>query len=773
MRRCCVKRPVGRPSACSFDVLFRVFKAPECNRLGAVVEALNTGVKKKLMAMDLRTQTSLFCAALALAIAASVLLRGKPKRAQWFFAAFAVCIGLWYLAQWLYLAKNAAVWARFTAGLALLMPQFALHLFEAIFPQPGRSTLLRVAHGLLAVMLVVVLSPVHDHPLVRGGILLYVFGLFAAGLWSLLQRGERSRSRATQRRVRFLVVCGALAASLSLADFLWFVGAPLPPVGAVLSLVFLFVLAESLSRARLVDLYDMAGLALVSTALAFSLGGIFYVFVVLLGGFQTMYLNAVLGGIVMLVLFEPLRDKIGVYIHRAFLLERFDLDRAVARARQELTRVLDVTEMQQVVIAALEDSRRVTAGTFYLRDSLGAEFEAGHSFGGQAPPRVEGASLGPLIEHLEQYRSIDFEALGTRPFSEDAEPIALRRQQRVVSQTATDEKRKRLLQVAEGFGELSRGVCVGIFGARGDLLGLLLVRDDRVSDAFSGDDLALLESLAVYISVVIENSLRHLRLQEGARLSALGQLAAGLAHEIKNPLGAIKGAAQYLNEAKDADPSAREFLEIIVEEVDRLDRVVGSVLDYARPTAGTLRTVDVHRLISRTLVVLRSSREYKTCFEEDLDHQTLFVRADPEQLKQVLINLFQNAIQAMNGAGEVVIRTRSRSSGGGRFVEIAVSDRGPGIDPAVMKELFQPFFTTKSSGTGLGLAISERIVHSMAGRIEVASEPGVGATFTVVLPQAQAEASAVVDDQNARTPAETTNPTTLGGLPTAKGSGAG
>ena len=104
-------------------------------------------------------------------------------------------------------------------------------------------------------MLLLVLTE-HQHGLVRGMVILYVFGLIAAGLWALAQRGEHSGSRATQRRVRFLVSIGAAAAAFSLADFLWFIGAPLPPVSAVLSIVFLFALSESLIRARLVDLYE-------------------------------------------------------------------------------------------------------------------------------------------------------------------------------------------------------------------------------------------------------------------------------------------------------------------------------------------------------------------------------------------------------------------------------------------------------------------------------------------------------------------------------------
>ncbi|HMR75929.1 MAG TPA: two-component system sensor protein, partial [Polyangiaceae bacterium] len=296
--------------------------------------------------MDLRTRTSLFCGALALAIAGSFLLRGRRRRADLFFAAFAADIGLWYIAQWLYHFMQADVWVRFTAILAVLLPQLAVNLFEAIVPRlERRSTLVRVAGVLLVPMLVLVLSPQHRHGLVRGAVMLYVFGLFAAGLYSLAVRGERSQSRATQRRVRFLVFTGASAALFSLADFLWFIGAPLPPVGAVLAIVFLFMLSESMIRERLVDLYDILGQLVVSTALAFCLAGIFYVFVVLVGGFSTMYLNAILASIVILVLFEPLRDKVEQYIHRAFFLERVDLERAVLNARRQLVHVLQDSEM--------------------------------------------------------------------------------------------------------------------------------------------------------------------------------------------------------------------------------------------------------------------------------------------------------------------------------------------------------------------------------------------------------------------------------------------
>jgi len=686
--------------------------------------------------MDLRTRTSLFCGVLALAIAVSVLLKGKPRLPQLFFTGLAGDIGLWYLAQWLYHVGRSDLWARWTAVLAVLLPQFAVHLFESIVPEPGHpSSLKRVAGILMVPMLVLVLTE-HQHGLVRGAVFLYVFGLIAAALWTLAMRGERSGSRAVQRRVRFLVFIGALAATFSLADFLWFIGAPLPPVSAVLSIVFLFVLSESLTRERLVDLYDILWQLLVSTALAFALAGIFYVFVVLFGGFETMYLGAILAAIVILVLFEPLRNKAENYTHKAFFRERVDLERAIARARAELVHVLQVSELQSVVISALEGSRRATGAALYLPDPLGSEFALVSSFGPLAPSRIDVVTARPLIERLTASSSIVLEEVSFK-FVET----------RRSGWSPEAEADERLLTAAEALGPFKQAVCLGVHGERQDLLGILLLVDDRVRDAFSPDEVALLESLAVQVGVVIENSRQYRRMQERDRLAALGQMAAGLAHEVKNPLGAIKGAAQLLGDPSHDTKLGKadmEFVSIILEEVERLDRVVGSVLDYARPSKGDAGAVDVNAVVKRTLTVLASDRTEECELRTELSESLPLVRADAEQLRQVLINLIRNAVQAMGGHGTVQVTTRPRSTSTGLardallpqadWVEIAVRDEGPGIAPQVQKNLFVPFFTTKDRGTGLGLAISQRVVEEMGGRIEVVSRPGAGSTFSLVLP---------------------------------------
>lgn len=684
--------------------------------------------------MDLRTRTSLFCGALAIAIAISILLRRRPGRPQLWFAGFALDIGLWYLAQWLYLFVRADVWARFTGVLAVILPLFGLRLFEALMPETERSSTLARMAGILLVpiSLLVIAGPLEDW-WVRGFVFFYVFGLLIAGLASLWSRSQRLRSRGAQRRVRFLVLTGALAVLATLADFLWFLDISIPPIGAAFSILFLFVISESLIRQRFVDVYDVLGQVLLSAALASCLAAIFYVFVGLFGGFDTMYLAAFLATIVILVVFEPLREKVNLAIHRTFFRERADLERAVARTKKELAHVMQVDQLGMILISGLEESRRATAMAFYVRDPLAEHFDLLSDSGPGAPERLDVVTLQPLLERLEESSSVILDDVELE--AEDARRAGL---------LHTTETTARVLASAEFLGPFRRGVLVAVRAETRGIVGLLLVADDRAVDAYTPDEVLLFEDLALHASIILENTRQFRHLQTRDRLAVLGQMAAGLAHEVKNPLGAIKGAAQLLGDSPDATlgESEREFVSIILEEVVRLERVVGSVLDYARPARATVGEVDVSDIIERTVKMLQVENagcQVDIQIEPDLPR----VRVDAEQLRQVLINLVKNAEQAMEGRGRIVISASPTqpnsglSGAGNRSVLITVEDEGPGIAPEVMKSLFIPFVTTKERGTGLGLAISQRIIQEMRGRIDVTSRQGEGTTFSILLPSAE------------------------------------
>jgi signal transduction histidine kinase len=700
---------------------------------------------------DLRPKTILFCAILAFAIALSVLLRGR-RPVHLMFAAFATALAFWYASQSLTGFFHAPIWVRATGVLTVLLPQFAVHLFQSIVPQdnpPGPLRLTRVASILGIAMFVLEISPYHERPIALGLAYFYVFGLLGAALVQLARRGSRNPSRAVRDRVRFLVVVGGLATTFTLADFLSFLGVHLPPIGAVLSIVFLFVLAESLTRPRLSDIYEMAGRLLVATALAFALAAIFYLFVVVVGGFDTMYLNAVLAAIVFLVLFEPLQEEVETRIHQFFFRERYDLETSIVELRRRLAHVLEIDEMVETLLAGLGKSRRVTSAAIYLRDQDGDGYDLAGSFGAgrdgtqqiedNAPVRIEASAARPLLARLERNASISLEEVAREANKAD----------------------QAILAAAATLGTMKSAVVLAVHNDD-ELVGIICVRDDRVRDAFTPEEITLLENVAAQISVAIANSRVYTRMKERDRLAALGSMAAGLAHEVKNPLGAIKGAAQLLEETgatPDGDPTSREFIGIILEEVNRLDRVVGSFLDYARPHAGNPVPLDMNAAVKRTVQIL-SSQPANDAVEVKLDLADDLPRAriDAEKFRQVMMNLMQNAIQAMNASGRITVTTAPRKASRAGFgvpapppsdrsvaraasedaelVEVSVRDTGPGISQKVLKNLFIPFFTTKTQGTGLGLAISQSIVQNAGGTIDVQTQPGAGTTFTILLPAA-------------------------------------
>jgi two-component system sensor histidine kinase HydH len=701
---------------------------------------------------DLRPRTTLFCAILALAIALGVLLRGR-RSVHWLFAAFATDLAFWYLSQSLYASFKAPIWVRATGVLTVLLPQFAVHLFQTIVPVEGqtnfRARLPRIAAFLGLPMLALELSPYGNRSLSLALLYLYVFGLLSAGLVSLAQRARLSASRSARDRVRFLVWVGALATMFTLADFLSFMGVVLPPIGAVMSIVFIYVLAESLTRHRLADVYELAGRLLVSTALSFSLAGVFYVFIALVGPFNKMYLNAVLAAIVFLVLFEPLQLEVERRIHQFFFRERYDLETSVVELRRRLSHVLEIDEMVETVLSGLERSRRVTTCAIYLRDQDGNGFDLCGSIGdatgaepGQSSPllariprRIETLAARPLFDRLQKQSAISLEEL-VREHSDGDMPV---------------------LTAAEALGPLKSAIVLALRGddaQQSEIVGFICVADSRVRDAFTPEEIVLLDTLAAQVGVAVANSRLYTQMKERDRLAALGAMAAGLAHEVKNPLGAIKGAAQLLEEER-ATPG-HEWVGIILEEVNRLDRVVGSFLAYARPHAGNPIPLDINAAVRRTVQILSSQLPGDLDIKLDLADELPRAKIDPEQLRQVLMNLVQNAIQAMNARGRVTIsttirRARSWSTSSpswhmvpssdrngpeGETIEISVRDTGPGISQKVLKNLFVPFFTTKDQGTGLGLAISQSIVQNAGGSIQVHTTSGAGTTFTIVLPVA-------------------------------------
>lgn len=231
----------------------------------------------------------------------------------------------------------------------------------------------------------------------------------------------------------------------------------------------------------------------------------------------------------------------------------------------------------------------------------------------------------------------------------------------------------------------------------------------------------------------LERQLRH-----SDRLATVGTLASGLAHEIGTPLNVIRGRAEHLMNGRSDPERIKAGLAVIVGQIDRISRIVRMLLDFGSRRDRAKFKRDLHDVIGATLSLLETEAERNGIrFEMALGDTPLYVRCDPDQLQQVFVNLGVNAIDAMKGCEDGVLKVAAEvvdSSPGQRWVQVSFEDNGPGVDSGNRERLFDPFFTTKEpgKGTGMGLAVSQSIIKDHGGRIEVESVPG-RTRFTVVL----------------------------------------
>ena len=229
-------------------------------------------------------------------------------------------------------------------------------------------------------------------------------------------------------------------------------------------------------------------------------------------------------------------------------------------------------------------------------------------------------------------------------------------------------------------------------------------------------------------------------LVRAGKLSALGRLTSGLAHEIRNPLASIMGSAESLADEFDESHRKHRLAEVMITEIDRLNEVVSDFLSFARPTRPERQRIDPVAVAREVLELTRSR-------PQDVDAQIVFepaegaieVTGDRGQISQVLLNLFLNAYDALEEADveqpQITVRTRRSEVGGRTYACIGIRDNGPGIDPELREQVFDPYFTTRDEGTGLGLSISSRIVETHGGYIDLESRAGDGTTFWVCLPE--------------------------------------
>jgi two-component system sensor histidine kinase HydH len=711
--------------------------------------------------VDIRTQATLLTAIVTMALAGAALLRDNRPRVFTLFALFAANLGTYSLADFLHRWPGAEVrydlWERLAVATGALLPASAL-VFFLEFLGVARRPARRARNAMLAGSLsglAVAASPLVRHPVAKLTVTVYVVCGMAAVLTVLWNRMRAAPTRVERARLLYLFAGACIAVTLSTLDVLPRFGVPYPPegLGAITLTLFMFFLSQTLLRHRLLDLHEFLGKIVVVSTLGLVLVTIYGGLVSWVGNRPELFIfNTLVASFVILSLFEPMREKVEEWVVVTLFRERYELVRHLQALRDRIATVIDPPRLGSVLLDGLSETRRVTHASLWLLADDRPGYRLLDSRGPPPAPFLEAATaralLGAasggqkaiLLENIDR-RIAELRAL-LPPGPADGESRG--------GPVAFAEEMKRLHDAKAAMGIMKAGIAMPL--AAGDrVVGFLACWDERVPEAFASNEIAALIEVAERAALVIENSKLYQQMKERDRLAALGEMAAGLAHEIRNPLAAIQGAIQLLLPpgGRGADGPSREggpeheFLLIIADEVRRLDGVVTQFLDYARPLRGTLSPGDLNEILRRTLALVQANVPPNVKLAVDLAEGLPRVTCDPEQLRQVFLNLALNALQAMPEGGELAISTRlardevaiwrdtpRRSD----VVEIRFRDTGPGVSDEAREHIFVPFYTTKEKGTGLGLAISQRIVKNHGGTIGVRSAPGHGAEFVIALP---------------------------------------
>jgi two-component system sensor histidine kinase HydH len=684
--------------------------------------------------MDLwiRIQSALLAAVISSALAVTILLRNRHSRLYQLYAAFNANLVAWYLSDALYVYSGGGpdVLEKVRALVAIAIPISTFRFFRAFVADKSllADRLFRAFVATAVALAVLILADVHrDGDLVMRAVYGYIFIALYVSLYFIYRRFRRLESKVERTRLQYLMVSGGVAFTLAMLDYLPSIGYYF--FGNILTILFLYFLFQIILKLRVLDLYEFLGRAIVMATFSFVVAALFVVLVIWWRREIDLFIfNTIIASIVLYILYDPMRTFVEEQMNQLLFRERFEFAAHLAALRRQMGNLINVEDLVDTMLRRLESSRRVTHASIYLPEEYGLALVVAGTIGPPPLRRLDRVTHHPFLKRLREQAVLVLENLERekRQLEEHGAPAG-----------ALEE----LDTVIATMNTMHSGVCL-VFPSDGHPMGCLSVKDDRLREAYSNDEIRLLMQIAAQATLAIENSRLFDKVRDRDRLAALGEMSAGLAHEIRNPLGAIKGAAQLLEGPGEPDP---EMLKIIVDETNRLNTVVSQFLDYARPNRkANLVDTDVNRVVEATLDVVRADNPGKHEITTRLLPLLPRVQSDPEQLKQVFLNLAQNAMQAMTGRsgerGTLTVTTRLADGhvDEPHSIRVTFSDTGPGISDEVRKNLFIPFFTTKERGTGLGLALSLRLVRNLGGNIEVTSRPGHGSQFTVSLPVREA-----------------------------------
>jgi two-component system, NtrC family, sensor kinase len=693
--------------------------------------------------------SGLFDALMAAGLGLFVYTRDPSDSRYRTYALFCASLFFWGVGYFFWLlakdASTALFWARALMMGAIFLPVTAYHHVIQLLEVSSIKRDRIVATGYLLSLALLVFVPTAfivdsvEQKLIfaywpKPGVLFHVhvlmFFAFASG--SILELYFGYKNSVGRRRIHFRLLFITITVAYlggSSNYYLWY-DIPVLPIGCVAIGIYIIVFTYAILAYRLLDI-DVIFKNTVIYASILSILVIPCYFVIILGQ-QVAFgsIDYVFSGLTLALfivvgfLFPKVRFRTEEALERALFQQRVDYRETLLHSSRDMVSIVDIRALSESLVLTVARSLNIEKVSLLLTNEAKGIYQLEASTGLQIDisETVLLAIGSPLVKLLQLRR----------------EPVVKEELEWVPVGSETP-------QTIEMMRRLSAEISLPII-SKDRLIGILNLgqKDDKA--VYSKDDLELLSTLSNQAAIAIENARLYQNLKQSQdtlrradRLSSLGLLTAGLAHEIRNPLVAIRTFTQLLPERYNDAEFREGFQGLALKEVDRICGLINDLLSFARPSKPNVAPENVNDVVDNIARILEAqAKEKGMSISREFSDRLPKVWIDREQMKQVFMNLILNAIQAMKEGGSITLASRAVSRSGsepsGEFVQVEIRDTGIGIPEESLQHIFDPFFTNKDEGSGLGLAVSHQIVQEHGGFVTVESTLGKGTVFFVHVP---------------------------------------
>jgi len=554
---------------------------------------------------------------------------------------------------------------------------------------------------------------------------LFLIGIVGYSHYILIKYFKKSEGE-TRNQIKYLLFATVIGFFGGATTFLPVFEVEIFPFGFYLVSIYVVITSYAIAKHRLMDINIVFKKGTTYTFLLILLFVPSFLIILLS---QELFFNKIsyLFSIVIVALlflvslfFYRIKPQTEKMVEQFFFKNRFDYRETLGNFSKAMVSILDLQSLSRRIFETITQTMGVEKGSLFLWNEEKAGYSLFESKNINASPST---SHIPKDDPLPQY----LQKIGE---------IIIR------EELAKGVNIPPLKDVVNKMSLLEAEVTIP-FISKGQLIGMMNLGYKFTKDIYSHEDIELLSTLANQTAIAIENARLYEDLKRSKsyirradRLASLGTLTAGLAHEIRNPMVAIKTLTQLLPERLDDEEFRSQFLKIASGEVDRISSLVNELLDFARPSDPKWASEDINAILDGMILLVSTATKKKLItIIKNYASNLPSVQIDREQIKQVILNILLNAIDATSEHGNITVKTRSFIKPGGEpYVQIEFTDTGCGIPGEHLEDIFNPFFTTKVTGSGLGLSISNQIVQDHKGYIDVESQLEKGSSFFINLP---------------------------------------